>query len=300
MQSRTIDPRKTTVAASRRRARTTHQRNARSLARRIPSWAFVFAHLRGLGSRSLPGVLVVVSIALVIGTGYLGYRWLTESDHFAIAEFKVTGNEMLDEAQIQEILALRPAANVFRTDMDTLESRLVANPWIAKASVSRSLPNGLAIAIQEELVSAAVELGGLYLVNPEGRPFKRADVAAGELSGLPIITGLHRELFLDDPQACTRRLVYALTALKSYHASPERPRVSELHLDDRHGITLITYESAIAIHLGSPENAQFEDRYRSFDSAWRALDSEEHAAARAFRIVDRTPADQVTIAFAGN
>lgn len=243
---------------------------------------------------------MLASIALVIGTGYLGYRWLTESNRFSIAEFDITGNEMLDEAQIQEILALGPAANVFRTDMDSLESRLVANPWIAKASVSRSLPSGLEIEIQEELVGAAVELGGLYLVNPQGRPFKRADVAAGELSGLPIITGLGRELFLGDPLECTARLVYALAALKSYHANPARPRVGELHLDNRHGITLITYESAIAIHLGSPEDAEFEDRYRSFDSAWSALDSEEHAAARAFRIVDRTPADQVTIAFAGN
>lgn len=288
------------MAASRRRARETRQRKARSLARRIPSWASVWAQLRALGSRSLPAVLVLGSISLLCGAGYLGYRWLTESDNFAITEFEIAGNEMLDEAQIRDILALGPAANVFRTDMDTLESRLVANPWIAKASVSRSLPSGLEIEIQEELVSAAVELGGLYLVNPEGRPFKRADLAAGELAGLPIITGLRRELFLGDPLECTARLAYALTALKSYHANSDRPRVGELHLDNRHGITLITYESAIAIHLGSPEDAEFEDRYRSFDSAWSALDNEEHAAARAFRIVDRTPADQVTIAFAGN
>lgn len=289
-----------TVAASRRRARATSRRKARSLIYRIPSWTSVWTQIRSLGSRSLPRVLVAAAISLVIGTGYLGYRWLTESDRFAIAEFEVRGNTILQQAQVQDILALGPDSNIFRTDMDTLESRLLANPWIASASVSRSLPAGLEIEIQEEVAIAVVELNGLYLVNSLGEPFKRADVQSSEISGLSIITGLSRELFLSAPDESTEQLVYALSALTRYHANPKRPRVGELHLDNRHGITLTTYENAIAIHLGSPEDDEFEDRYSSFDSAWSALDSEEHAAARAFRIVDRTPADQVTIAFAGN
>lgn len=299
-QSLTVDPSQMTVAASRRRARASNRRRARALIYRIPSWATIWRQLRSLGRRSLPGVIVVASISLVIGTGYLGYQWLTQSERFAIAEFEVTGNSMLTPAQVQEILALGPDSNIFSTDMDSLETRLVADPWIASASVNRSLPNGLEIEIQEEVAGAVVELGGLYLVNSVGEPFKRADVDAGEISGLSIITGLSREGFLSAPEETTEQLVYALTALNGYHANPKRPRLGELHLDNRHGITLITYENAIAIHLGSPEDAEFEDRYRSFDSAWSALDSEEHAAARAFRIVDRTPADQVTIAFAGN
>jgi cell division protein FtsQ len=244
--------------------------------------------------------MMVTAVSLVAGSCLLGYRWFTESSRFAIAEFEVSGTHRLDRQRVREILALAPDANIFRTDMDLLESRLVADPWISSASVSRSLPDALEIEIHEEHASAAVELDGLYLVNAAGQPFKRADVDAGELEGLSIITGLTREYFLGAPEESTEQLLYALSALQIYHANDQRPRLGELHLDQRHGITLITYEDAIAIHLGSPDGADFEDRYRSFDSAWSALDSEEHAAARAFRIADRTPSDQVTIAFAGN
>jgi len=248
----------------------------------------------------LPAVLVIGCIGLVSAGSYIGYRWFTESPRFDISSVKVSGNHKLSQVQVTEMLALGEHPNVFRTDVGSLERRLRANPWIASAGISRSLPDGLEVEIVEETAHAAVQLDGFYLINEAGQVFKRADVDAGEMEGLCIITGLSRERFLAAPDQTTDRLVYALEALTSYHANSKRPRVGELHLDNRHGISLITYENAIAIHLGSPDGAEFEDRYRSFDSAWSALDSEEHAAARAFRIADRTPSDQVTIAFAGN
>lgn len=243
---------------------------------------------------------MAASVCLVIGASYLGFRWFTESPRFDITELEIQGNEQLSPDQVEQVLALGPHPNIFRTDMDTLESRLVASPWVSHASVSRSLPSGLEIEITEQVASAVAELDGLYLINPAGEAFKRADVRSGEVEGLCIITGLSRQDFLAKGEETQEKLLYALAALESYHAKTSRPRLGELHFDDRHGISLITYENAIAIHLGSPDGADFEDRYRSFDSAWSALDSEEHAAARAFRIADRTPSDQVTIAFAGN
>jgi cell division protein FtsQ len=297
---RTLKSKGTVASSSRRRARAANRRRERNLLRNLPSPAQVGALLRACGKRSLPALLVVSCIALLGTASFVGYRWFTESPRFDIASVKVSGNQKLSQVQVTELLSLSRHANVFRTDMDQLESRLLANPWISSASVSRSLPDGLEVEIQEESARAAVELDGFYLINEAGETFKRADLHGGEMEGLCIITGLTRERFLTDGPASRERLRYALAALSSYHANPARPRVGELHLDPRHGISLITYENAIAIHLGSPDGADFEDRYRSFDSAWGALDSEEHAAARAFRIVDRTPSDQVTIAFAGN
>ncbi len=243
---------------------------------------------------------MLACIGLVAASGYYGFRWLTGSPRFDITSVQVSGNQKLSQVQVTEILAIREHANVFRTDTEVLESRLLANAWIAYATVNRSLPDGLEVEIREESARAVVELDGFYLINESGQAFKRADLSAGEMEGLCIITGLSREQFLADSEDSTEQLLYALAALSSYHANVKRPRVGELHLDPRHGISLITYENAIAIHIGSPDGADFDDRYRSFDSAWGALDQEEHAAARAFRIVDRTPSDQVTIAFAGN
>jgi cell division protein FtsQ len=250
--------------------------------------------------RCRPAALVAGSLTLALSGGYLGYHWMTHSPRFDIAELEVRGTLQLDQEQISDLLALGENANIFRTDMDTLEARLTASPWIAEASVSRSLPRGLEIELQEHRALAAVELDGLYLLNDKGEPFKRTQMDSEELDGLCLITGLTRELFLAAPEHSRQQLQYALRALHSYQSNSERPRLGELHLDERHGITLITYENAIAIHLGNPEREDFDDRYQTFDSAWGALDTEEHAAARAFRIADRTPSDRVTIAFAGN
>ncbi len=288
------------MASSRRRARATNRRRDRSLLRRIPSRSWFWGLAKRVGARSLPSALLVGGLALVCGASYLSYHWITHSPRFAVGQVEVKGNLALSKTQVVEALDLDADANIFRTGMETLETRLLSNPWIAQASVSRSFPDGLEVEIAEEQASAAVELDGLYLINAEGRPFKRANVDSQELDGLSIITGFSREEFLADAKDGQTQLQYAISAMTSYHANANRPRLGEVHMDKRHGITLITFEEAIAIHLGSPEGDDFEDRYRTFDSAWSALDSEEHAAARAFRIVDRTPSDQVTIAFAGN
>ncbi len=288
------------MASSRRRARATNRRRHGSLFGRLPTRTWFWSLAKRLSARALPGLVILTVIGMASGASYLGYRWVTHSPRFAISEIKIEGNQALSHEMLAEILALGDDANIFRTDMDELEARLLANPWIFKASVNRSLPKGLEVEILEHSASAAIELDGLYLLNEEGHPFKRADPSRGELEGLCIITGLSREQYLAAGEDSATKLQYALEALSSYNASPKRPRLGELHLDARHGITLITYEDAIAIHLGSPKHDEFEDRYRTFDSAWDALDEEEHAAARAFRIADRTPSDQVTIAFAGN
>lgn len=253
-----------------------------------------------LGRRSLPALCILASIGLAGGGAYLGLRWLTSSEQFRISKLKLSGNQQLDSAAVASLLALPADANIFRTDMDGLEERLESSPWIAEAEVSRDLPGRLEIEIREERAVAAVELDGLYLLNEEAEPFKRARVRNQELVGLPIITGIARGDFLDSPERSQERLRYALTALRSYASGEERPRIGELHLDERHGITLITFEDAIAIHLGRPQVEDLDDRYQAFDSAWQALDGEELAAARAFRIADRTPSDRVTVAFAGN
>lgn len=270
------------------------------MARGLPGRARLWELAQKLGRKCLPVVMITSSVGLALGTCYLGYNWMTHSTRFQITELHVEGNQELTHSQIAALLALGENANIFRTDMDTLEDRLTASPWISEAAVSRSMPRGLDIEVREQRALAAVELDGFYLLNTNGKPFKRANIDRGELEGLCIITGLSREFFLAAEEQSREMLLYALDALQSYHANPKRPRLGELHLDERHGITLITYQDAIAIHVGNPSGEEFDDRYRTFDSAWRALDAEEHAAARAFRIADRTPSDRVTIAFAGN
>lgn len=255
-------------------------------------------HARALGRQCLPGFLIAGSIGLAIGTVALGHHWLTHSPRFVIEDITVAGKSTLSERQVESLLMLQADTNIFAADMEQLEARLTASPWIASAQVTRSLPDALDVQIREHVAAAAIELEGLYLVNNQGKIFKRARLDR-ELSGLAIVTGIARSEFVTSTTKSEGRLRGALAALRQFQSIPDRPRIGELHLDKRRGLTLITYETAIAIHVGSPLDEELADRFQAFDSAWNALDSEEHAAARAFRIADRTPSDRVTVAFAG-
>ncbi|MCP4444037.1 MAG: FtsQ-type POTRA domain-containing protein [Myxococcales bacterium] len=266
----------------------------------IPDMREVGRRTLGVAKSSLPFVGIVGAVALALGGGYFGYQWVTHSSRFAIAELEVSGNARLGEREITDLLRLGPNPNVFLADMGTLESRLEASPWIVRAEVSRLLPTGLEIEIQEEAAIAVVELDGLYLANEKGQLFKRANVVGGEVDGLSIVTGISRDEHLADPAGTQERLQFALDALHGFAVKTDRPQIGEVHLDARHGISLITFDDAIAIHIGMPRKGELAERYRAFDSAWHALDAEEHAAARSFRIADRTPSDRVTVAFAGN
>ncbi len=266
----------------------------------MPSFRQVGLGVLGFGRRSLPAVAIAGAVAGAIGGSYYGYQWMTHAERFSIAELNITGQSQLSKEAIAALLKLPDNANIFRADMGTLEARLETSPWIVSAEVSRDLPTGLDIVIREEHAVAAVSLGALYLTNADGELFKRANLAGGEVDGLSVITGLSRESHLANPEKSQERLLTALGALKQFAENAERPRIGELHLDERHGMSLITFEDAIAIHIGTPANGELAERYRAFDSAWQALDAEEHAAARSFRIADRTPSDRVTVAFAGN
>ena len=254
----------------------------------------------GYVQKRMPRLIIFGVVALALGGGYLAYQWGTHSPRFAISEFSLSGNEQLQQEDIRTLLALPANANIFRTDVGSLEARLTESPWIQSAVISRQLPSGLAIKLKEEKAVAAVSLGGLYLLNEEGELFKRASISGGELDGLCIITGIGREALAKNPERSQQQLLGALHALMQFQKNTERPRIGEVHLDEYQGISFVTFERAIAIHLGSPTREELADRFGAFDAAWQALDPQEHAAARSFRISDRSPSDQVTVAFAGN
>jgi cell division protein FtsQ len=260
------------------------------------------ARLRALASRAMPSMVVLTASLVVAGILFGVYLWFTSAEVFAIRRdgIAVEGNRRLDAAEVVALLELGDDDNIFRTDMDDLSARLEAHPWIASASVQRELPDSLSITLEEYETAAAVELGGLYLVNHRGAPFKRASLREGDLDDVIVITGLSREAYLRDPPAAEKQIREALAVVQAYWTNPQRPRLGEVHLSARRGFTLTTYESAIAIHLGPVRGDQLESRLSTFDSAWASLDDTQLAAVRSFRIADRTPSDRVTIAFAGN
>lgn len=241
--------------------------------------------------RSLPAMIGVAVLGAVGGTAWGGYRFVTTSSRFAITKIEIHGTHQLSVDDVRASLPMSVGDNVFATDLDLVVRELRTNPWIASAEAHRELPHTIVIQVREHVPAAVAQLGGLYLVDTEGHPFKR--VAADDGAGLPIITGLDRETFVASPETIAAQIRSALAALSLWREGSERPSIGEVHLDAHGDLTLITYEQAISIQLGTMEQ-DLALRMHTFDATWAELGDGERTRARAIHLDARS--DQVTVA----
>ena len=245
--------------------------------------------------RSLPALAATAAIA-TIGTGvWLGYRFITTSERFAIVEIQIDGEHHLTEDQVRAALPVKVGDNVFATNLDSLANALRATPWIASASAHRELPDKLVSEIAEHAPAAVVELGELYLVDRGGHPFKRAQLDHGDGDDLPVITGISRASYEADPAGTAQTITLALAALSAWTADPSRPAIGEIYVDAHRALTLRTYDHATAIQLGPLASLpQLAARMATFDAVWADLSDAERERASALHLDART--DQVTVA----
>jgi cell division protein FtsQ len=246
----------------------------------------------------LPAALTLAAIGGIVAAGGFGYRWLTGSPRFAVAAIEVHGAPGRAQEEIERLVAPALGENLFRLSLGSIERRLRAESWLADATVRRSLPNRLVVDVAPRRPVAVVELGGLYLVDRDGRAFRRADVARGDADRLPIVTGIERDAYRRAPLEAAARVREALAAAAVFAESKGRPSIGEIHCDGRGGVTLFLRRPVVALHVGrAPDAGALRRRYAAFDSAWAALAPDERAAAATFHLDrDGSPA-RVTVAF---
>lgn len=222
---------------------------------------------RRLARRSLEvGAVVGVAWGLLLA-GREVHDYATTSARFEVKHIIYAPTEHVDDDTLRELLAIDPGTNILACDLDELSQRIAAHPWVALATITRNLPDTLEIEVVEHEAAALVLAGRFYLINEEGRAFKRLE--RGERSELPIVTGIDREALAAATDEPVEELVEALELISLYQ-SKQRPRLGELHLADDGAVTLYTAESGTALHLG---REQFAARLERWDALRAALGS---------------------------
>lgn len=102
----------------------------------------------------------VIFCALV----YLGYYVFNDTDLFIISDITLVGNIHLTEGDIAEQLGIEEGVHYFKVNPDTLEERLLDQPWIKKCEVTRIFPNKLQVKITERQPVVAVYYSEDYLL----------------------------------------------------------------------------------------------------------------------------------------
>jgi cell division protein FtsQ len=129
--------------------------------------------------------VLLVAVVAFWRIGRAEFARLIRMRYFQVVELTVEGNLRVPTAVIIRNLGLPARATILELDLRELSGRLVRNPWIETASVSRRLPGRLEVRVVERLPRAVVLTDRAYLVSGDGLVLKEADPV--EVAQLPVL-----------------------------------------------------------------------------------------------------------------
>ena len=273
--------------------------------------------LSALLTRRLPAgpslaVRVVLIGAALAGLGvttHLVKRHLTTAAAFAIDTIDVKGLARVDRAELLATAGIKLGGNVFTLSPEEVRSRLRTHPWIIDAQVTRTLPSSFALTVKERepVAIMLVETCGasgrdddslcdepslLYLISADGKMFKR--VGGKDPVDLPVITGITRKRYSEDPEQRERILRDALSLLSEYRAESlwERSPIQEIHLEPNDGFSIyVGADSLTFVRLGMPP---FAAKFRRLKRVFERLGKEQAGAEYVYLDNEQHP-DRVAV-----
>ncbi len=225
-------------------------RSGRSVVR-SPKWGRFKWNPR-LVLRVAGGVLAAAAICLVF---FLAKEWLYDTDLFRLTRVEIHGNRHVNQDMILKTCNLRAGINLLSLDTDQLQGNIESMDWVRTARVVRELPDKLVINIKEYRPVALVNGNGLYLVNINGKIFKK--LRGDEHYDLPIITGV-------DPRDVESGELpkYAMSALRLIKMASNGARtlgtgnISEIHVSGGNRLVVYTLDRGIAMRMDASKLKQ--------------------------------------------
>jgi cell division septal protein FtsQ len=283
-----------------------------------PSVALWIARVLQAGvRRGLVVFKALAAVAVLAGATWGGeraVRHVIASPRFAVREIRVSPTLRVPYDQVVALAAVDVGDKLISIDTDAVAARIASHPWVASARVRRELPSVLAIDVIERRAAAAALLGGIYLIDDSGHPFKRATLE--EADGLVLITGVSRQQYAAFRDASAAAFREALAIADEYRApedspppSPQgsatpaarapaaRPALSEVHIDPRYGFALLLYDGGGEIRLGRGDYTDKLARLDRILAGLRALGARGPAALRTVHL-DGPNRDRVPVRLA--
>jgi len=144
---------------------------------------------RGWSSRLVVGLQVSAVLILVAVGAWTVSQKVTRSERLRVGRVEVSGSHFLSEGEVRELLGPAVGENILSLDIEDLKARLRSSPWVADATVTRTLPDLVRVEIQERVPLALAEVDRLYLMDGEGALVDIYGPRTGVFD-LPIVRGL--------------------------------------------------------------------------------------------------------------
>lgn len=224
------------------------------------------------------GPVLTIHVFLLVALAFGGmrlYNGVLASDALSLGHVAIVGTDRSSESEIQERLASFKGENLLDLDLKEIARAVQLDPWVARVSAKRMLPDTLRITVHEREASAIAMIGGLaHVVDTAG--FVIGPLQAGQHLDVPILTGL--EDFREDEALirALRRGARALGRLRE-ETGPWVEELSEMDLsrDDRLTVWLMDGGPPLRLHpnrvaLNVPEWIALRDDIadRISDAEW--------------------------------
>ncbi|MGO9765456.1 MAG: cell division protein FtsQ/DivIB [Myxococcaceae bacterium] len=201
-----------------------------------------------------PRLLLAVASLVALGVAAVRFDgWARQSASFALRSVQLVGAERATEAELLALGGVQRGANLWALDTADVARAMAAHPWVSSVDVRRALPDTLQVRVEEHVPAALAVMGDLYVVDAEGVPFKK--VSGADALDLPLITGVSREEAARSPLETAARFRVALSLMRVWDRTIQRPGLSEVHLEEGGLRAIDTDGQVVALASGAPDDA---------------------------------------------
>jgi cell division protein FtsQ len=144
---------------------------------------------RGGAALALFALQVLAVAVLAVVGAWTAWQRVFASERLRVGRLEVRGSHFLSEGEVRELVGAAVGERILSLDIEALKARLRASPWVADATVTRTLPDTLRVEIRERVPLALAELDRLYLMDENGGLIDIYGPRTGAFD-LPIVRGL--------------------------------------------------------------------------------------------------------------
>jgi len=178
-----------------------------------------------------------------------------------VDQIRVAGTQHLSAGEVLAALEGLRGQNILFVRLDDWRRQVLACPWVAEATIRRSLPRTIEVRLVERHPIAIGRVGeALFLVDEHGDEIDEYGPRYAEFD-LPIIDGLSRG-GEQEPGVNDRRVQLASRLLGEVRSRPDLARrISQLDVSDPRNAVVIVDQETTRVRLG---DERFAERLQSY------------------------------------
>jgi cell division protein FtsQ len=213
----------------------------------------------GLLARRWRTAVAVVVVGLALYAGRRTVSIVAGLEVFHVERINVRGNHRLSSGEVLSLVSDLRGQSILEIDLEEWRRAVMDSPWVADASLRRTLPSTVDIVILERAPLGIGRINGsLYLVDDRGTVIDEYGPNYADLD-LPIIDGLSGAP--GDENTNMFRALLARRLLDALRVQNLAGRISQIDVTDARNAVVLLDDDPTQLRLG---NERFVERLQSY------------------------------------